>query len=483
MAWLFKLKDWETWPPEGHKERLESYARYRALFMGRHNEVYARVQRWLDREADKGLVYVVCNFAKLISLVGADMLFGEQPRFIVGDKDSQEQQALDRIIADNGLHTLNYESALSASWRGDAVVKVRYGRHTDWSQGEQAIIEAVPARIFFPEINPDNVRDLKGATLAWTREAGDKKYLRKEIHQPGLIRNELWQLKEGNRLGSQVKLSTLPEYAELPEEQEAGYPGLLVEYLPNWRLDDDFWGISDYVDLESLFDELNNRISRISRVLDKHESPKLILPPGIMKYDPSLKRFYVEKEYLDVVEVDSAEAGDLPKYLVWDAQLEAAYKQIDKLVEFLFLFSETSPDAFGLAKQGQAESGRALKFRLLRTLAKVNRKKLYFDQALKNVLYAAMYLEHVHGKGPEPVIPRIEWADGLPQDPLEAAEVESARMGGAPTTSLESAVRRLDGLSGQDLDDEVSRIRAGRPELPGGPEERPRITLSGAGEE
>ena len=165
---------------------------------------------------------------------------------------------------------------------------------------------------------------------------------------------------DGRSIKEQVNLNIFPEYAELPEEQETRYPGLLFEFVPNWRLDDEFWGMSDYYDLEGIFDELNNRVSRISRVLDKHESPKLILPPGIMKWDEQYGRWYIEKEDLEAIEVDPTEAekfGDLPRYLTWDAQLEAAFKQIDKLLEFAFIVSETSPDAFGLSKGEQQNRG------------------------------------------------------------------------------------------------------------------------------
>jgi hypothetical protein len=463
---------WETWPPEDHAKRLENYARCRQLFMGEHDEVYARVQAWLDREADKTIVYIVCNFAALISKICADLLFGEPVRVIVGDEGSLEQQAVDEIISNNNLHTTNYEMALSNSWRGDAVYKARFGKYRDWSKGEQAIIESVPAGIFFPHLNGDNVQEMTGVTLAWEKKAGGKRYLRKEIHEPGLIRNELWRL-EGSRIKERVPLSTLPEYENLPDEQETGYPGLLVEHVPNWRLDDMFWGISDYVDLESLFDELNNRVSKISRILDKHSDPKLIVPPGLMKYDEKTKRWYIEKEDLQVVEVDQEQVGDLPKYLVWDAQLEAAFKQIDKLLELLMMMSEVSPAAFGLDKAGVAESGRALKFRLIRTLAKINRKKLYFDQGLKNILYAAQVLDVVHGgKNYEPKMPRIEWADGIPVDPLEQAQVEQIRLASG-NTSLESSVRRLDGLDGQALKEELQRIRGNQPAAPA----RPTVTL------
>ena len=477
----------EKWPPDEHIERLQDYEKYRQLFKGKHQFVFPRIDTWLSKEMDKTIIYIVCNYAGLISKICADLLFGEPVRFVAGEEDSAEQEALNSIVNDNNqLHIKNYEMALSVSWRGDTVLKARFGKRRSWDKEQQTIIETVPADYFFPHLNSDNVQEMTGATLAWVKKnnADGKEYLRKEIHEPGLIRNELWLL-DGETVKRQVPLSTFPEYAELEEEQETGYPGLLVEHVPNWRLDDMFWGISDYYDLESMFDALNNRVSKIDSILDKHSDPKLILPPGSMEYDERTGRYYIEKEALQAMEVDeSVESSNLPRYLVWDAQLEAAFRQIDKLLELLMMMSEVSPAAFGLDRQGVADSGRALKFRLIRTIAKINRKQLYFDRALKNILYAAQVLDVTHGKGKyEPTAPHIEWADGLPDDPMEQADIEARRMTSG-TTSVESAVRRLDGLEGEALQQEIERIRGDAAATQAPPLELPSLDLgSGAGGE
>lgn len=449
-----------TWPPADSLERLEGYERYRNLFKGKHGEVFERVDKWLDKEMDKTIIYIVVNFAGLISKICADLLFGEPLQF--HSSQPSVQKAVDRIVRSNRLHVCNYEMALSSSWRGDAVLKVRFGKRNGWAKDPEVIIETVPADNFFPDISPDNVQEMRGATIGWIREdpKTEKRYLRKEIHRPGEILNELWLLGKGDELDKRVPLSVLPEYADLKEQEDTGYDGLLVEHIPNWRLDDMFWGFSDYYDLESVFDALNNRISKIDRILDKHSDPKLILPPGSMQYDPRTRRYYIEKESIEVMEVDPLSTGDtnLPRYLVWDAHLDAAFKEIDKLLEMLMMMSETSPAAFGMDKSGIAESGRALKFKLLRTLAKINRKQLYFDAGLKNILYAAQVLDVLYGEGDyEPEILRIEWSDGLPNDMMEMADIESTRKT-AGLTSIRASIKRLDGLDGEELDKELEWI-------------------------
>jgi len=470
----------DVWPPDDAEtnKRLDNYKRCRHLFKGQHAEVFERVQKWLEESGDKWMVYVACNFAGLISKVSADMLFGEKVKYVVDeDPVSDEQGQLNQLIESNKLNTVNYEMALSTSWRGEVIYKVRFGKLATAGEDEQshAIIEPASPGRFFPITSGDNIRDLQGGVFGYVRKAPPgvraregRDYLRIERHLPGKIQNELWLLEEdGRTIQEQVNLNLFEEYAELEQEQETKYPGLLFTFTPNWRLEDEFWGISDYYDLETIFDEINNRVSRISRVLDKHESPRLILPPGIMHFDEKTERWYVTKEDLEMMEVsgeDETVRGDLPKYLTWDAQLDAAFKQIDKLMQLAFLISETSPDAFGLREGGAAESGRALKFRLIRLLAKINRKKLYFDQALKDVIGKALHMEAEHGGGLDysDTDLRIEWGDGIPADPKEQAEIEGIRTGHEPTTSVRSAVRRLDDLEGEDLENEMQGIEADR---------------------
>jgi hypothetical protein len=443
--------DFSTYPPKGHQERIAAYQRFEKLFLGQHKDLY------LTSPGRYQMVrYIVANFAGLISRLAADLLFGEQPDFVAADEDQTAQEALTRIVTDNHLHATNYESALSNSFRGDAVYKARWGRRTPQSEQPEAIIEEVPASIYFPELDEDDIRKVVRVTLAWVkRDPKDVRrlYLRVEVHEPGLIRHQLFDMGSapsitvagtnaaislGGKQLSQVPLNTLEAYADLPEEEETGLDHIPIFHVPNFRYGSRFWGISDYEGLESLFEALNNRVSQVDLVLDKHVAPKIILPPGFIDEDGKVR--------LDQMETIQLGPGDAPpSYLTWEGQLSAAGEQYNRLLDLLFMLSETAPSAFGLDKFGIAESGRALRLRLLRTLAKINRKRLYYDTALKQALLSAQVLDVTHGSGGyEPAEPTIQWADGLPEDMVEMVEIEAQRLA-AGNTSVESSVRRLDG--------------------------------------
>jgi hypothetical protein len=167
-----------------------------------------------------------------------------------------------------------------------------------------------------------------------------------------------------------------------------------------------------------------------------------------------------------------AQGEQPPGYVTWNGQLEAAFREIDLLMEQFYALSETTAAAFGQLKAGLAESGSALKRLMLAPLAKVNRIRMRFDPALKKVLKLVSVLEAAQGMANAVKLEdiHITWQDGLPDDETERVQNEVQRYN-AGLTSLESALGRLDGLEGQALKDEIARIQgeqaANRPESPG----------------
>jgi len=153
-------------------------------------------------------------------------------------------------------------------------------------------------------------------------------------------------------------------------------------------------------------------------------------------------------------------------------------------MEQLYILSETSAAAFGQLKAGLAESGTALRRLMMAPLAKVNRIRMRFDPALKKVLRLASLLEKAQGMSEAVALEniRIDWKDGLPDDDQELTQNETQRYT-TGLTSLESSLRRLYGLEGEALQDEIDRIN--KEQAGQGTTKLPSIKLppEGAGEE
>ena len=431
-------------PYSGAEERLKNYNYFEKLFLGDHFQAFnVRIDDAQYTKNYQKLRYVMVNFAGLMSKVVADMLFSEPIIIKAGEKGDQE--FIDALVHENNLNTQFYESALSNSYLGDALLKIRMGKRNASDKKPTVIIEENTPKVYFPILDESNVRaEPKKHEFAWKMTLNGKEYVRKEIHEIGKIYNELWTLKDDGTIGDKVDIKVV---LGIDPEEDTKVDRSLVIHIPNWKTSGRYFGISDYYDLDSLFYAINNRLTKIDNVLDKHTDPILAVPEGVLDEDGKVKR-----QALNMIEISPEAGKEKPEYIVWNANLEAAFKEIDHLVDMFYMVSEISPDVLGMGKGGAVESGRALKLKILRTIAKAARKKLYYDRAIKEAVYVAQLVAkawnlEVNGlklKG-EPVIPDIEWNDGLPIDDAEAIDDEVKRID-AGLSSTKDSLMRLDGL-------------------------------------
>jgi hypothetical protein len=303
-------------------------------------------------------------------------------------------------------------------------------------------------------VKPDNIKETQAHVLAWTYEEDvqergktvTKKYLQTEIHEKGRIITAKYPI-ENNIIGPAI------EYAET----ETGVDEFLVVPVNNVLTTDRVMGLDDYSDLDSIIQALEVRVAQIERILDKHADPNMYGPDTALEHDPATGQWGYRGggKYFPV-----GQGEQPPGYVTWDGQLDAAFKQIDLLMEQLYILSETSAAAFGQLKAGLAESGTALRRLMLAPLAKVNRIRMRFDPALKEVLRLASMLEKAQGMSGAVVLENIhiDWKDGLPDDEQEVTQNETQRYT-TGLTSLESSLRRLYGLEGDALQEEVERIK------------------------
>ena len=437
----------QPWPPKGEDARLQRYAKNRNLFVGEHDKVYHNWVRLL-REDRQATLEIAVNFPGAVSKLFADLLFGEMPAFIADGDDEEWQEWVDDFVITNKLNQLNYKAALAQSYRGESLYKLRLVEGQ-----ERAVVDVIPASLWFPVVNPDNVGQIEAHVLAWVKEVNSNKYLRAEIHTPGLISHRLYTISD-NEIGSRVGLDALYDNPP-PDDEATGVDKPLLVRVANLELDDTVYGQDDYWEADTLFQELDVRLAQIAKVLDVHTDPNMYGPP-LHETDPTTGEPVMRAggKYFEV------QAGDVvPGYTVWDAQLEANFKYLDKIMQSLYIVTDTNAAAFSLAESGSFPSGAALKRLLMRPLARTNRKRLYFDSALKELFSIAAELERANGRGaPEGLSVAIEWKDGLPDDPMEQAQIEQLRTGGKATSSVRSAIRRLDGGTGESIDSELDLI-------------------------
>lgn len=472
-----------SFPKAADKPRLTAYAHYDQLYAGNHYKAFAIKAEKGFTEKYSQLRYITANFAGIISRIMADMLFGDNLTFDC--EDDTNQTFLDALVEDNHLIAQLYESELNNSRRGDVVFKMRVGPMENSPTAESGIIiEEVPASIYFPTLDVASARFTpKEDVLIWQFTQNGNTYLHKETHRPGYIFHEIYRYDPNKE---QIIATEQPEAFGFKPQEETGIDDSLIFHVPNFR-DGDFFGASDYRDLEQLMFALNNRITKIDNILDKHSDPILAVPPGVIDENGQVK-----KEALSMFEVDNESTGfNKPEYIVWNANLQYAFKEVDKLLDMLYMFSGIAPASTGYSGDqtgGQAESGRALKFKLLATIRKRNQKKLYYDIVIKEMLETAMELAIAHKVKMGDTLPAsaekptINWGDGIMNDSVEQVEMTIKRIE-AGTMSRADAIVELDNISPEDAAIKVTEIdkedaiqvpsllkpaQPGRPALPAG---------------
>ncbi|WMU08107.1 hypothetical protein vBCtySFA70_00003 [Clostridium phage vB_CtyS-FA70] len=460
----------KLFPCPEHRARIDRYRRNKKIFKGQNFEVF-KDYKGSKRELD--LLYVSVNIAGLICKKSADFLFGEAVQIKAGNGDSTpEQEAFDRFVEDNNLNILTYESALANAYRGDSFIKVRYGQEYGGELPPQldpskVIIESVDPEHVYPETSVYNKNKIIAYHIAVPVKVNvdDEEcwQLFIESHYAGRIEYRVYNIAviETEYRGGYYEVTGWKILDEVVEGRSIVYTGVpvpLVVHIPNYGTDDDWEGLDDITEHMAIFDEINNRLTQIADILDKHADPAMAVPSGILGEDDEGNATFrvAQDKVFEVVGKDDV----IPQYITWNGQLQHAFSELDKLIDLLLVTAEIPAVAVGRGDSGTSgTSGLAIKWRMNSLLAKINRKRQYYAKGLKQVMALAELLENAVGDTDyEFTMPQLTFHDGLPKDDSEEATVMNIRTGGAKTLSQKTAIMRMENMTEEQAEVEIERI-------------------------
>ncbi|MBA4542005.1 phage portal protein [Thermoactinomyces daqus] len=478
------------------------YKYNKKLFKGEHQEIFKTYTNQLKRDLGQDVLYVASNIAGIICKKSADFLFGEKPIFSAGNSENSPEQAkLNEYVDNNHLHITNYESALSNAYRGDSFYKIMWRQEYGGELPQdidpfRVFISAQNAEYVFPQTDPNDATRIIAYHIAYPQQiVGDNVppqvpgsgyiptnntqalaqvpnvrhewILNVESHYPGEIRYRKFKMDEVQydaNLGEVVTWRITEEIDAGKDPVITGVPFPLVVHVPNYATDDTWEGIDDLSEHYGLLEEINNRLTRIAAILDKHSDPAMAVPAGSLQEDENGNPvFYPGRDKMFEV-MDKNDI--IPQYITWDGQLQAAFEELKMVVDQLLMNAEIPPVALGRDNSGTSgASGLSIKFRMNSLLAKINRKRQYYEKGLKQVLFIAQLLEQARRKATRkpvdftPTIPRIHFKDGLPRDDMELAQIASIRTGGKPTWSQKTAIMVLDDKTDAQAQQELDAIQ------------------------
>ena len=440
------LEEGKIFPPKGQQHRLERYKRNKALFESGHNKVYAhalnRIRRIVGDLNDVKVDPVILNYNKLVATKTADLVCGEAPTITYQDASSDE---IDEIRKNNKLDTLLYETIIDMSRYGDAIWRLYKneegkGQITIWEPSE-----------WFPVVSPDDKKRITHHVLArkiykGEDPGGKKKYeLLVQIHYKGKFEHRIYELKEDGFIGKLIE----------SKSYKTGFEDFAVIHLTNITTSDSIFGHDDYQPLDSIICELMVRFGQIQKILDKHANPSIKGPLTALQQDASGEYTFKMGNYFAMA------PGEDVAYLTWDGNLEAAFKEIDKLIDQLLIISEMGSAFLSTNDSaGRAASGTSLRLRMINPLTKAQRLIKPLDDKLKTALaeiskigYTPLEKEKI----------AIKWHDGLPNDPLEDANLMAIRTGHRPTISRKRAIMYLENLNEEQAQEILDEIQEDEP--------------------
>ena len=421
---------------ETEAKRLKAYAKLNDLISRRaeqHDKLFLR-----DKSEHQQIPQLYVNLPGLVCRAAADLVLSQPPTISTDDDATQER--IDALAARSKLHRLSWRAIYWTCALGDSYLTV-----ADVPQGAKE--------------KPLPVLTLRRAigTVARGVRAEDPQHQRRFLFRSTLAAMDLFTEHTAGAIkhyaysgGTKGKL---PEgYAESIETKEA-LP--LVIHLAAWRErdEDEAFGESDFEGTEDLVFEVANRLRQIQRILDRHAEPPMNVPDGVLDEQSQLA---VRTRKVFERGID----GGGMEYVTWQSQLSEAYSEMDRLIKLISLMTETPAALWGMDEAGQAESGRALKFKLLSGLGKARRTGGMLREALVEAVSMALRREDVlAGKKPgeyeiEVALPETFIADEMDT----AAYIEQMRRSQA--MSARRAVELGQGLTGEELEQEVAAIES-----------------------
>lgn len=415
------VADGKPWPPEDADEaaRLKEHAFMRQIYNGLHEKVFPRYIAYLaDQSKDSKKQKIILDWPELATDSYLNLLLGEEPEIVAAGYNRDDLPALptDQAfidvsrygiglfeVSDAGIQALNPENCYIIVTPGN--------------------IQKPQAFVFFHIWKEKDVQNGKEKEI---------EYIKFTVHQPGKIRHLIFLISPGagltkseKKLSGPLPLGNFPAYSDLEVDADGyQYPpveDMLVVAIQNKLSSERYYGQSDYKpSIISLIESLELLFAQRAEVLAKFTNPTPVVPESATVFDHS-KEEWVYKPGQAII----TKPGDpSPSLMVWQAELGAVDRAIEQSMDQLLQMLQLSRVLLAGQGQGTAESGTALRIRLIPTLSKVSKCARAAEKAIPAVLHLWSQLH------PPEILPesiKVSFQDGIPEDPMETANINAAR--------------------------------------------------------
>lgn len=494
MDWLQPGKQF---PPSAERERIIRYHQNARLFDGDHfddpdfrsrvpagvsAEVYVnlyakcaeRISRVVGNWEEIISFPVLLNYQRLMTLKVADLVCGEHPT--ISGVTPKENAAIRDVRDTSDFDAKLYATVIDISRYGDAVWRVykdydKKMNFTPWDPTQ-----------WYPVVRQDGTNSISTHCLCWIENRSNNPHvpdyhLHAQIHSTEQVGYYTYKVFKMDADGATIKEE------ESSVEVKTGLKQCAVQHLKAFATTNSVYGYDDYMPLDSILAEIMTRVGQISAILDKHADPNITGPASMLKINEETGEYYLDTGKFYAI----SQGEEKPEYMTWDGQLTSAFKQLEFLINQLYILSEMGAALLG-GQDGssQAISGTAMRFKMVNPLAKVRRIANSLTRPVRqlfSVLSKTAEVDELDLEIPESVPqpeegvaqPRPEdkplvlpipyrrisvfWEDGLPDDPRENIENCKLATGATKMMPLEKGIMEFFGRSNEEALQWIARIR------------------------
>lgn len=409
---LATLSNAESWPPDPAWGKVADYAAFREA----DEACLRRMAKW-----ERLRPYIPDPLPWLIAKSGADLLFGEIPD--IEPADDADCELLEAIVEGSDLPTYAHRAAQIASSEGE----VWWHVFTDRAACDVPMIEFVSRSQVFSLWRGQHTSATAFVSVVRKTQA-DEVWRHLEVHEPGVVHNRLY-IGSSHRLGREVALTRDPSLADVEPVWKHGLGVPLCGRILNKPADPMLrLGRSDYAGVESMFLALDEATA-IGVENARLTAKKRLFISG--KYLDGRGNFPAGDDVLHKDDLDGAD-GDKSSVSAVEYSFDA-----DQLIQWTRDLTDRIVTRCGLVPQwvgatvsGQAETGTALRVRLIPATLTAQGKAHHFRAGLSDALLAAQMIDAMptdQGGFARPwklatERPAIEMADPLPRDSMEDAQ-------------------------------------------------------------
>lgn len=403
------LESMPEWPPKREAKILHDLYLYQALRESDH--AFLKPADWRE-----GRPYLIDPLAERIATAKADLIFGAEPDFTAAkDKD---QALLEQLIEGNMVPSELQGAAEMAVSEGETWWRC----YIDKELADVPILDFHSRTVTYPYLRGKRIRAVAFITVI---QDGDDAWRQVEMHATGLVANFLYkvplnqargetatrgvgQTQGGARpFGEQVNLDQRPETEDLAEEWVHDLDSMLAGRVINKRGRKPWVGVSDYHGKVDLLLELNE-VQTVGRENMKLTAKKRVqidqslLSPGTLVTGNGQQITLPEPEFDSSEDVFVSEqldeelgggTGRVPFNVIeysFEAEPLIAWK--GDLEDTILIRCRVAPQLVGKHTE-QAQTGPALRARLLDSILDSQGKARYWDDETPRALQACQMVD------------------------------------------------------------------------------------------